>query len=88
MTPAKMNHESLALLPRLLVEPIVRRPPRGSRTGRRHHHHRRGADHRPFAQRNRARQAGVVAGADAAALAFTILDPSIAVIVERPEASR
>ncbi|MGY2048563.1 carboxylating nicotinate-nucleotide diphosphorylase [Methylobacterium sp. JK268] len=35
-----------------------------------------------------ARQAGIVAGTDAAALAFALLDPAVAVTVERPDGSR
>ena len=34
-----------------------------------------------------ARQPGVVAGLDAAALAFRLLDPAVAVTVERPDGS-
>jgi nicotinate-nucleotide pyrophosphorylase (carboxylating) len=88
MTTARMKLDSLSTLPRLLVEPIVRAAliedlgragdittdaviPATARMS--------GAIV--------ARQPGIVAGTDAAALAFAILEPSIVVTVERPDGS-
>ena len=89
MKPILTTHDTLAPLPRLLVEPIVRAAlledlgragdittdaviPADSRL--------RGAIV--------AREAGVVAGVDAALLAFTLMDPAVTVAVDRPDGSR
>src|SRR5689334_21527601 len=89
MKPIVTPQETLAPLPRLLVEPIVRAAlledlgragdittdaviPAGARL--------RGAIV--------ARESGVVAGVDAALLAFTLTDPAVKVAVDRPDGSR
>jgi nicotinate-nucleotide pyrophosphorylase (carboxylating) len=89
MKPTRATHDALSPLPRLLVEPIVRAAlledlgragdittdaviPADSRL--------RGAIV--------AREPGVVAGVDAALLAFTLIDPAVMVSVDRPDGSR
>jgi nicotinate-nucleotide pyrophosphorylase (carboxylating) len=89
MKPITTTQDALAPLPRLLVEPIVRAAlledlgragdittdaviPADARL--------RGAIV--------AREPGVVAGMDAALLAFTLIDPAVAVAVDRPGGSR
>lgn len=89
MKPTVTTQDVLAPLPRLLVEPIVRAAlledlgragdittdaviPADARL--------RGAIV--------ARESGVVAGVDAALLAFTLIDPTITVAVDRPDGSR
>ena len=89
MKPILTTRVTLAPLPRLLVEPIVRAAlledlgRAGDIT----------ADAViPAEARLRgavvAREPGVVAGVDAAILAFTLIDPAIAVAVDRPDGSR
>jgi nicotinate-nucleotide pyrophosphorylase (carboxylating) len=89
MKPILTTHDTLSPLPRLLVEPIVRAAlledlgragdittdaviPAGARL--------RGAIV--------AREPGIVAGVDAALLAFTLIDPAVTVAVDRPDGSR
>jgi nicotinate-nucleotide pyrophosphorylase (carboxylating) len=89
MKPITTTQDVLSPLPRLLVEPIVRAAlledlgragdittdaviPADARL--------RGAIV--------AREPGVVAGVDAALLAFTLIDPAVAVAVDRPDGSR
>jgi nicotinate-nucleotide pyrophosphorylase (carboxylating) len=89
MKPILATHDALASLPRLLVEPIVRAAlledlgragditsdaviPADARL--------RGAIV--------AREPGVVAGVDAAVLAFTLIDPAVEVVIDRPDGSR
>jgi nicotinate-nucleotide pyrophosphorylase (carboxylating) len=89
MKPIRATHDALSPLPRLLVDPIVRAAlledlgragdittdaviPADSRL--------RGAIV--------AREPGVVAGVDAALLAFTLIDPAVTVAVDRPDGSR
>jgi nicotinate-nucleotide pyrophosphorylase (carboxylating) len=89
MTQIVTPQETLAPLPRLLVEPIVRAAlledlgragdittdaviPAGARL--------RGTI--------TAREPGIVAGIDAALLAFTLIDPAITLAVDRPDGSR
>jgi len=89
MKPILSPHNTLSPLPRLLVEPIVRAAlledlgragditsdaviPADARL--------RGAIV--------AREPGVVAGVDAALLAFTLIDPAVTVAVDRPDGSR
>jgi nicotinate-nucleotide pyrophosphorylase (carboxylating) len=85
----KVNLDSLAPLPRLLVEPIVRAALLEDLG--------RAGDITtdaviPATARLRgaivARQPGVIAGIDTAALSFTMTDPSVSLTVERPDGSR
>src|SRR5919107_4507530 len=89
MKPILTTQDTLAPLPRLLVEPIVRAAlledlgragdittdaviPADARL--------RGAIV--------AREPGIVAGIDAALLAFTLIDPAVTVVTDRPDGSR
>ncbi|WP_457090409.1 carboxylating nicotinate-nucleotide diphosphorylase [Microvirga sp. P5_D2] len=89
MKPTVPTHDVLSPLPRLLVEPIVRAAlledlgragdittdaviPADARL--------RGAI--------MAREPGVVAGVDAAVLAFTLIDPAVAIVIDRPDGAR
>ena len=89
MKPIVTTHDVLSPLPRLLVEPIVRAAlledlgragdittdaviPADARL--------RGAIV--------AREPGVIAGVDAAHLAFTLIDPAVTVAIDRPDGSR
>jgi nicotinate-nucleotide pyrophosphorylase (carboxylating) len=89
MKPILTTHDTLAPLPRLLVEPIVRAALLEDLG--------RAGDITtdaviPADARLRgaivAREAGVVAGIDTAVLVFTLIDPAITVSVDRPDGSR
>jgi nicotinate-nucleotide pyrophosphorylase (carboxylating) len=89
MKPSLTTHDVLSPLPRLLVEPIVRAAlledlgRAGDIT----------TDAVILAEARLrgaivAREPGVVAGVDAALLAFTLIDPAMIVAVDRPDGSR
>lgn len=89
MKPSLTPQDVLSPLPRLLVEPVVRAALLEDLG--------RAGDITtdaviPAAARLRgaivAREPGVVAGVDAALLAFTLIDPAVMVSVERPDGSR
>jgi nicotinate-nucleotide pyrophosphorylase (carboxylating) len=89
MNPSLTTHDVLSPLPRLLVEPIVRAALLEDLG--------RAGDITtdaviPAEARLRgaivARERGVVAGVDAALLAFTLIDPAMIVAVDRPDGSR
>ncbi|QRM32411.1 carboxylating nicotinate-nucleotide diphosphorylase [Microvirga sp. VF16] len=89
MRPILATQDTLAPLPRLLVEPIVRAALLEDLG--------RAGDITtdvviPAEARLRgaivAREPGVVAGIDAAHLAFTLIDPAVMVVVDRPDGSR
>jgi nicotinate-nucleotide pyrophosphorylase (carboxylating) len=89
MKPSLTTHDVLSPLPRLLVEPIVRAALLEDLG--------RAGDITtdaviPAEARLRgaivAREPGVVAGVDAALLAFTLIDPAMIVAVDRPDGSR
>ena len=89
MKPIVTTHDVLSPLPRLLVEPIVRAALLEDLG--------RAGDITtdaviPADARSRgaivAREPGVVAGVDAAHLAFTLIDPAVTVAIDRPDGSR
>jgi nicotinate-nucleotide pyrophosphorylase (carboxylating) len=89
MKPSLTPHDVLSPLPRLLVEPIVRAALLEDlgRTGDITTDAVIPADAR-LRGAIVAREPGVVAGVDAAQLAFTLIDPAVIVAVDRPDGSR
>jgi nicotinate-nucleotide pyrophosphorylase (carboxylating) len=89
MKPSLTTYDVLSPLPRLLVEPIVRAALLEDlgRTGDITTDAVIPADAR-LRGAITAREPGVVAGVDAAQLAFTLIDPAVTVVVDRPDGSR